>query len=143
MALATLAQIRAGLNTRLATITGLQTYAYRPGVPTAPCAFVNGVRDVEYHQTMQTGLVTWPMSVWVLVSAAPPSAEAQADLDEYISPTGTNSIKTAIEGGVTGQTLSGIVADVVVESCSGESILVLEDGAYFGAEFLVRVWAGA
>lgn len=142
MALATLAQIRAGLNTRLATITGLQTYAYRPGVVTAPCAFVNGVRDVEYHGAMTTGLVTWPMSVLVLVSAAPPSVEAQADLDEFISPTGTKSVKAAIEASRP-QTLSSVVADCVVESCSGEQIIVLEDGAYFGAEFVVRVWAGA
>lgn len=142
MALATLAQIRAGLNTRLATISGLQTYAYLPGVPTLPCAFVAGPRDVEYHSAMATGLNTWTMVIWALVSQAPPTVESQADLDEMISPTGSKSIKLAVEGSSTPQTLSGVVADVVVDSCSGYATYVTETAAYLGAEFTVRVFAG-
>lgn len=143
MALATLAQIRAGLNTRLATITGLQTFAYLPANPPLPCAFVGGVREVTYHESMVLGANVWTLGVWVLVSTATPTVEAQADLDLFVSPTGTNSIVAALEGGTTGQTLAGIVADVVVDSCSGYSIYVTEQGSYFGAEFAVRVFAGA
>lgn len=143
MAVATLAQIRSGLNTRLATITGLQTYAYLPATPEVPCAFVGGPRDVSYHDTMQTGLNTWAMSVWVLVSNSTPTVESQTDLDEFVSPTGTNSIRTVLENSTSPQTLTSVVADVVVESCSGYAIYATEQGSYFGAEFLVRVWAGA
>lgn len=144
MALATLAQIRAGLNTRLATVSGLQTFAYIPATSSTPvpCAFVGGVREVTYHDTMHVGLNTWLLSVWVLVSTATPTVEAQADLDEFVSPTGTNSIRAAIEGSSPPQTLSSTVDYVVVESCSGYAVYQTESGSYFGAEFLVRVMAG-
>lgn len=143
MALATLAEIRAGLQTRLATITGLQSFAYLPPSPPLPCAFVGGVREVTYHESMVLGLNSWVLSVWVLVSNAVPTVEAQADLDLFVSPTGTNSIVAAIEGGTTGQTLVGKVGDVVVERCDGYAVYVTETGSYFGAEFTVRVQAGA
>ncbi len=76
----------------------------------------------------------------MLVSNAVPTVEAQKDLDEYVSPTGTKSVLAAIEASP--QTLVGIVADVVVERVNGYSIYVTETASYFGAEFDVRVWAG-
>ena len=143
MALATLAQIRAGLNTRLATVSGLQTYAYLPATPNLPCAFVGGPQEVTYHDSMQNGLNIWTMSVWALVSNATPTEESQAQLDLFVSPTGTRSIRLALEGSSPPQTLSSVVADVVVDSCSGYTMYVTEQGSYFGAEFVVRVFAGA
>ena len=143
MALATLAQIRSGLNTRLATISGLQTYAYQPADPPYPCAYVASVGETTYHGSQQSGYMMWPVRVHVLVSQAPPAPESQADLDEFISPTGTNSIKAAIEGSGASQTLSGIVADCVVMATLGEQVFVSETGAFWGAEFLVHVHAGA
>jgi len=143
MAVATLAQIRAGLNTRLATITGLQTFAYMPAQPPLPCAFVGGPREVTYHAAMNTGLNEWRLSVWVLVSNATPTVESQADLDEYVSPTGTRSIRAAVEGTAGTQTLAGVVSDVVVEGIEAYALYVTETGSYFGAEFTVRVFAGA
>lgn len=138
MAVATLAQIRAGLNTRLATISGVQTYAYLPAQPTVPCAFVGGPRQVTYNQTMQTGLNEWTMIVWVLVSTAVPSVEAQTDLDQFVSPTGSLSVRAAIEGD---PTLGGVVADTIVDSSDGYSFYVTESGSFFGAQFVVRVAA--
>ena len=140
MALATLAQIRAGLKTRLDTISGLQTYAYLPATPTMPCAFI-GVGDGTdiYHDAMQTGVVTWPMRVWVLVSAAVPSEESQADADLFVSPTGASSIKLALEGASTPQTLVGVVSDVVVDGFTEPQTYVTEQGSYWGVQFAVRV----
>lgn len=145
MALATLAQIRAGLNTRLATITGLQTYAYEPSFASVPlpCAFVAGVGAGEYRRTLQTGYMVWPVRVVVFVSPAPPTVESQADLDEFISPTGANSVKAAVEGAGPSQTLGGIVADAVVVGYGGEQVFTAEQGAYWGAEFTVEVHAQA
>jgi hypothetical protein len=142
VALATPAQIRAGLNTRLATITGLQTYAYMPAQPQTPCAFVSGIDQVTYHDAMQNGLNTWLWKIVVVVSIASPSEEAQADLDTYVAATGTNSVRLAVEGSTPPQTLGGFVAAVVVDSCTGSRYFVTESGAYFGAEFTVRVFAG-
>lgn len=143
MALATLAQIRSGLNTRLATISGLQTYAYMPAVPACPCAFVAGVGESEYHRAHQTGYIVWPCRVVVLVSTAPPNNESQTDLDEFISPTGTNSVRLAIEGTSPPQQLAGsIVADVMVRSTSGHAAINVGGVDYWGAEFTVDVHAG-
>ena len=142
MALATLAQIRSGLKTRLDTISGLQTYAYLPATPTMPCAFVGSPREVEYHTAMQAG-VQWGFSVWALVSNAQPTEASQTQLDLFVSPTGTTSIRAALETS-TGipQTLVAVVDDVVVDSCQGYSFYVTEQGTYFGAEFTIRVLAG-
>ena len=137
---ATLAQIRAGLNTRLATISNIQTYAYLPGVPSLPCAFVAGPRDVNYHQAMADGMSEWTMVLWVLVSNATPTVESQTDLDAFVSPTGSSSVKAAVEGDTT---LGGIVADTVVDSSDGYSFYVTEGGSYLGAQFVVRVAAAA
>ena len=140
MAVATLAQIRAGLQTRLATISGIQTYAYLPALPTVPCAFVGGPRNIAYHEAMQNGLGEWTMVVWVLVSAAVPSVEAQTDLDAYVSPTGSLSVRQAIEAD---PTLGGVVADTSVDLSDGYSFYVTEQGSFFGAQFVVRVAAAA
>lgn len=143
MAAATLAQIRPALKALLASISGLQTYAYLPALPDLPCAFVGAPRDVLYHAAMQSGLNEWTFSVWALVSNATPTEESQAQLDLFVSPNGTKSIKAALET-TTGlpQTLTGVVDDVVVDGCSGYSMYVTENGSYFGAEFTVRVLAG-
>lgn len=137
MAQATLAQIRAGLQTRLQTITGLQTYAYLPTVPQAPCAFVGSPRELTYHAAMG-GVAEYVFSVWVLTNESKPSNAAQAELDEYVQPSGSKSIKAALEG--TGpQTLGGIVDDVVCDGLLGYAIYGGDQAAYFGAQFSVRV----
>lgn len=106
-----------------------------------PCAFVaNGDGTDSYHSAHQTGLVVWPMKIWVLVSLAPPAAEAQADLDAFLSPTGASSIKAVVEGAGAPQTLSSVVADVSVDGFDEPTILVTEQGAYWGASFRVRVF---
>jgi hypothetical protein len=141
MAIASIATIRAGLNTRLATISNLQTFAYLPAQPPMPCAFVGGPTSLTYHDSMAQGLNILTISVWVLVSTATPTVEGQSDLDEFVSSTGTNSIRAAIEGSTSPQTLSGTVADVVVDQCTGYTIYTTESGSYFGAEFSCRVFA--
>lgn len=137
---ATVAQIRAGLNTRLATISGLQTYAYLPGDPAVPCAFVGSPRETNYHRAHQDGLTEYVFALWALVSTAPPAEESQADLDEFVSPTGSRSIKAAVEGD---PTLAGAVSDLIVESMDGYAVYVTEKGSWFGAQLVVRIAAGA
>ena len=75
---ATLAQIRAGLKTRLATISGVQTYSSRPALPQLPCLFPGGVAQVNYHSAMGNGLCEWTFTVWALVSDAKPTETAQS-----------------------------------------------------------------
>lgn len=142
MALPTLAEVRAAVNTRLATISGLQTYAYMPaGNMAIPCAFVaNGDGTDVYHESMQAGIVIWPLKVWVLVSLAPPAEEAQADLDVFLSPTGASSVKAVLEGSGPPQTLGAVVSDVSVDGFGEPRVLVTEQGSYWGADFQVRVY---
>ncbi len=135
-----LADIRSGIEARLATIAGVQTSDNRPATPEPPCLFPGGIQNVNYHSAMGNGLVEWTFTVWALVSSSLPTEESQADLDLYIDSTGASSVRAAIEAD---GTLGGVVDDCVVDSSNGEAIYVTDQGSFYGAEFTVRVLAGA
>lgn len=133
---ATISQIKAGLATRLATISGLRTFAYQPDQLNAPLAYPM-VEQVLYHRTMFNGLNEIVFTVTVIV-ARPTERPAEASLDAYVSPTGASSIRAAIEGD---RTLGGIVDDCQVEQASGISSLSANDADYLSVDFTVRVYA--
>ena len=133
---ATISQIKAGLATRLATISGLRTFAYQPDQLNAPLAYPM-VEQVLYHRTMFNGLNEIVFTVTVIV-ARPTERPAEASLDAYVSPDGASSIRAAIEGD---RTLGGIVDDCQVEQASGISSLSANDADYLSVDFTVRVYA--
>jgi hypothetical protein len=133
---ATISQIKSGLATRLATISGLRTFAYQPDQLNAPLAYPM-VEQVLYHRTMFNGLNEIVFTVTVIV-ARPTERPAEASLDAYVSPTGASSIRAAIEGD---RTLGGIVDDCQVEQASGISSLSANDADYLSVDFTVRVYA--
>ena len=133
---ATISQIKAGLATRLATISGLRTFAYQPDQLNAPLAYPM-VEQVLYHRTMFNWLNEIVFTVTVIV-ARPTERPAEASLDAYVSPTGASSIRAAIEGD---RTLGGIVDDCQVEQASGISSLSANDADYLSVDFTVRVYA--
>ena len=110
MAAPTIAQILAGIETRLQTISRLRTEAYIADQMNFPCAVV-GVPPIEsYRATFGRGTFQLQPQVFVLVSAALDRV-GQAALGSYADVTGTNSIPVAIEGD---RTLGGVVSDCVV-----------------------------
>lgn len=93
--MATLDQLRSGLKTRLATISGLRATATMPSDVNPPAAAVmpvEGLFDEDFD-----GNDTYQFDVHVWVSAADLN-RAQTAIDAYLSRSGTNSIKAAIDG---------------------------------------------
>lgn len=126
-----------GIETRLATISGLRTSEITPDQINPPQAIV-GVPDIpEYRLTFGRGRFQLAPTVTVLVSAALDRI-GQLKLASYANATGASSIPAAIEGD---RTLGGIV-----EECFVEDFRVLgfeEVGAigYYGGVFQLRVVA--
>lgn len=131
----TITAIMDGLETRLATISGLRVSDVSPGQINPPCAIV-GVPDIpEYRLTMRNGYANVTFTITVLVSAAVDRI-GQKRLAGYADFTGSGSVRTAIEAD---KTLGGTVQDTVVDSFR---VLGLEEVGvigYFGGVFNVRV----
>lgn len=137
--MAALATIRDGLKTRLETITGVRPYDTVPDKPEVPCAIVVPAPDgvVDYHTTMNDGLVTWRFDIIVLVSRTSDRG-GQDKLDGYINPSGSTSIKAAIEAD---RTLAAAVYDAHVTGVSEYGSFEFNAIEYFGARFAVTVFS--
>jgi hypothetical protein len=132
----TITQIRDGLATRLATITGLRVSADIPDNPNPPIAVI-GPNTVSYDTSFQGGLTTYTFVVTVIVARVS-ERQAQTRLDAYASTSGTQSIKEAIEGD---RSLGGIVADVRVTEMTNVGAVLLGEANYIAANFAVTVYA--
>ncbi len=133
---ATLAQIRAGLAAALDTIPGCQASAYMLDNPSPPTLQVMGPDAVEYDQAMARGRDNWTIVVQAF-AGTPSERTAQELLDAWLSPTGAQSVKTALESD---ETLGGIIIGLQVARASGYRIYNLPNRAEtLGCEFFVDV----
>lgn len=123
---ATVSQVAAGLAARLATISGLRTYTYQPEQLNPPFAYPQ-INSVNYHRAFGGGDVVMDWTVHVVVGRWT-DRTAHALLDEFLSYSGTKSIRAAIEADTT---LGGVCQTLIVRS--GADITSLDAG---GAEFL-------
>tara|TARA_R110000744_G_scaffold90126_2_gene175048 strand:- start:222 stop:548 length:327 start_codon:yes stop_codon:yes gene_type:complete len=105
-----------------------------PDNPTPPIGIIN-LDSVDYDGAMQGGLTTYSFVVMVVVGRAA-EREMQRKLDAYCDPTGSQSVKLAIESD---KTLSGEVYDLRVERSSGMGSIIINDQNYLAAEFTVTV----
>lgn len=133
---ATITQVKQGLADRLATITGLRAFAYQPDQLNAPIAF-SLLDSITYHRTFNTPTVEMVFTVTVIVCKAD-SRSAQAQVDPYVSPTGNQSVRVAIEDD---PTLGGKVDTLVVTSAGAMQIVSGDDGDYLSVDFKVTVYA--
>ena len=132
-----LTNIREGLATRLATISGLRVSAEIPDQPNPPIAVVS-VRNIDYTQAMNKGLTIYSMIVTVIVARVS-ERTAQQKLDGYVSTSGATSVKLAIEAD---RTLGGVAYDTQVTNLSNIGVIQLSgDVAHLAAEFSVVVYA--
>lgn len=132
--MAALSDIRAGIATNLATISGLRVSDELLDNPQPPVAMV-ALNNIEYHQDMRLG-AKYNFTVQVIVGRAS-ERHAQRALDLYVNPEGSSSVKVAVE---LDRTLGGVVDDVVVESMPNVGSIQLNDTTYLAADFLVAVY---
>ena len=124
---ATVSQVATGLQTRLATISGLRTFNYQPEQENPPFAYPQ-INSIDYHRAFSGGDVVMNWTIYVIVGRWL-DRTAHAALDDYLSYSGTKSVRAAIEADLT---LGGVCSTLIVRS--GADITSLDAG---GAQFLV------
>lgn len=133
--MASLASIRDGLKTRLATIAGLETYDTMPDTANPPCAIVGVPARIAYDETFRSAVARYEIPVRVFAGRVVES-ESQDRLDGYISPDGSTSLRAAIDGD---PTLSGAAHTTRVTEARDYGVYTLGDVAYLGVEIVCEV----
>lgn len=124
---ATVSQVATGLQTALSAISGLRTFNYQPEQENPPFAYPQ-INSINYHRAYQGGDVVMDWTIYVIVGRWL-DRTAHAALDDYLSYSGSKSVRAAIEAD---QTLGGVCQTLIVRS--GADITSLDAG---GAQFLV------
>ena len=127
--------IRDGLATNLATISGLRTSAELPDQPNPPIAVVQ-LNNVTYDQAFQGGLVLYNFTITVIVGKVAERL-AQQRLNAYAS-TGAGGVKTALQSD---KTLGGHAFDVKLQEMTNIGAITLGEQQYLAAEFAAIVYA--
>jgi hypothetical protein len=132
----TISQLRSGLATRLATISGLRTSAYVPPDPMPPVAIVIPT-GITFDSTFARGSDEYEFTILVLVGAVD-DRTSQDRMDAYCDPSGTASIKAAVEGD---KTLGGYAFTCRVREMRNYQQTPIGDQMYLSAEFVVQVYS--
>ncbi len=127
--------IRDGIATNLATISGLRTSAELPDQPSPPIAVVQ-LNNVTYDQAFQGGLVLYNFTITVIVGRVAERV-AQQRLNAFAS-TGAGGIKTALQSD---RTLGGSAFDVKLQEMTNIGAITLGEQQYLAAEFAAIVYA--
>ena len=127
--------IRDGIATNLATISGLRTSAELPDQPSPPIAVVQ-LNNVTYDQAFQGGLVLYNFTITVIVGRVAERV-AQQRLNAFAS-TGSGGIKAALQSD---RTLGGHAFDVKLQEMTNIGAITLGEQQYLAAEFAAIVYA--
>jgi hypothetical protein len=133
---ASIAELRQGIATNLATISGLRVSEFIPDNPNPPIAIVQFDR-AQYHLDMGNGMTEYSFVVQLIVGRVD-ERTAQRNLDAYCSSSGSSSVLLAVESN---RTLNGKAYDCVVTEMSSYGPVLVNDTTYLGAEFQIRVLA--
>jgi hypothetical protein len=134
--MASISELRAGIKTNLATISGLRVSDYQPDNINPPVAIVFPI-SVDYDDTFARGMQTYTFSVQIIVGRVS-ERSGQNAIDSFISSTGASSIKLAIESN---KTLSGKAFDLRVTDMRNYGELLVGEVNYLSAEFIVLCYA--
>lgn len=134
--MASLTDLRTGLATNLATITGLRTAATIPDNPNPPIAIISP-NSITYDSVYGRGMQEYQFIVTVLVGLVS-ERSSQNKIDAYCSSTGSSSIKLAVESD---KTLNGKAFDVRVTDMRAYASVTVGDVKYLAAEFNVLCYA--
>lgn len=137
MAGPTLMVIREKLAEQVFEKTGLRISPYMVARPQPPQAhIVPG--EISYDRAMARGIDSLVLVIQVFVAVVSETS-AQKRLDAYLAPSGSDSIKAAVEAD---RTLGGVVADASVVSASGYRVYEIGGRApVLGAEWTVEILA--
>ena len=131
-----ISDLRSGLGANLATISGLRVSTYIPD-DIAPPVGVISAPTVTYDTAFRQGLTTYDFTVTVLVGRTS-ERSAQSKLDAYCDPTGSQSVKAALESD---QTLGGAAQALRVTRTNGNAAVLVGETTYAAVELTVVVYA--
>lgn len=134
--MATIPQLRDALEAALLTVPGLRASSVVLDSISPPIAVV-GPPGIAYDMAMAQGASRYTFPIRVYASRASEKA-GQDRLDAYLSPTGTGSVKAAIEAD---PSLGGAAMTVRVTQAQGYGVYEVAGIPYIGAEFTVDVIA--
>lgn len=134
--MANISELRNGIATNLATISGLRTSSSVPELVNPPIAIIIP-ENVSYHRAFNNALSEYTFTVTVIVGRQD-ARTSQASLDNYASATGTQSIRRAIESD---KTLGGKAFDTVVTEMRDYGATSIGETTYLMAAFAVAVQA--
>jgi hypothetical protein len=132
----TFTELRTGLATNLATISGLRTANLIPDQVNPPIAIITP-ETITYDTSFARGLDEYNFTILVVVHRVA-ERSAQSSLDAFCNPTGSTSIKTAIESD---RSLGGKAQTLRVTNLRTYQALSVGDVDYLAAEFSVVVYA--
>lgn len=125
--------VRNAIETRLATISGMQARDRMPAMVEPPMAVVYP-KSVDFDDAMGRGSDTYMWAIMVFVCRAD-QEEAQTLLDAYLDSASSTSVKTALEGGSPARSLGGAVSTCHVTAVSDIGVAEIGDVPYLFAEF--------
>lgn len=131
--MATVRDIREGIDDRLATISGLRHSAVVPSTLNPPHAFVK--RSATTFGVSMDGEDDVTFAITIAVDWTNPRTAQQA-LDEYLAGTGVKSIKAAIDED---STLGGVVDYAHVTTAEEDRIFTFGGTEYLAADLVVEV----
>lgn len=130
------ADLRTGLAVNLGTISGLRVAPTIPDQVNPPIAII-GLDSINFDQTFHRGMDEYRFVITVVVGRVS-ERSAQSRLDGYLAPTGSGSVKTAIESD---RSLGGYAQTLRCTEMTGLSTVVQADDTYLAATFMVTVYA--
>ena len=131
-----IATLRAGLAANLATIPGLRVAETIPDNPNPPIAVVLPP-SIQFDTSFGRGADTYTFVI-ALIVARSDERSSQIRMDGYCDPTGSSSIKTAIESD---KNLGGAAMSLRVQEMRNYQSLAVGEVTYLSAEWVVQVIA--
>ena len=128
-----LAAVMDAIGVRLATIAGLRVLDYPADQANPPQAIVSLPETVEYDSVMGRGADRVVIPITVLVGRVSDRAARDA-LAGYVSGTGPQSVKAAVDGDLGGTAMTARVTEARV------SVVTIQAVDYLGATFDAEVY---
>lgn len=133
---ASVKEVAVAIQTKLATINGLRTYNYQPEQLNPPTAYPE-LTSVTYHRTMGNGSALNQMDWTIHIIVGRYTDRTAHDLlDNYLSATGSKSIRAAIEADTT---LGGVVQAAIVSNSADVTSLSNADAEYLQIQFTLTI----
>ena len=123
-----------GIATNVDTITGLQALDYGPDDGVEPLFWVGEIAE-QFDTAMGRGQDELTVTCWLIVSRVD-DENGQKQVREYMSGSGTKSIRTAVR---IDKTLGGAASDVRATNARGPIPIELGSNRYIGAQFTLQV----